>query len=209
MSDAFFSKPRPFSKRKRTDDGGSGSAPSPSRGGGRNGTSSRGSSLQRGGRGGDRGRGSSRGGRGGRTGGRDSQQQGGKGKGRRRDDDDDEELDVADTGFDSDDAGSQEPEGEQDDGTEEEDELETPAQKRLRLSQMYLSTLEKDKEGASRSLFPSYLSPARYSADPRRARAEDHGFDAADLDRDIIADRLQQDVVRPPSFHRPSPVARS
>ncbi|GAA5944153.1 hypothetical protein JCM3775_001082 [Rhodotorula graminis] len=170
MSDAFFSKPRPFSKRKRTDDDG-GSAPSPSRGGGaRNGTSSRGSSLQRGGRGGDRGRGSSRGGRGGRTGGRDSQQQGGKGKGRRRDDDDDEELDVADTGFDSDDAGSQEPEGDQDDGTEEEDDLETPAQKRLRLSQMYLSTLEKDKE-------------------------EDHGFDAADLDRDIIADRLQQDVL--------------
>ncbi|ORY81766.1 WD40-repeat-containing domain protein [Leucosporidium creatinivorum] len=56
--------------------------------------------------------------------------------------------------------------------SEEDDELETPAQKRLRLSQMYLKSLEKDVE------------------------QDDGGFDAADLDRDIIAERLQQDVLQ-------------
>ncbi|KAL8276387.1 hypothetical protein RQP46_011232 [Phenoliferia psychrophenolica] len=61
--------------------------------------------------------------------------------------------------------------GEDDDESEEEDESETPAQKRLRLSQMYLKSLEKE------------------------ARPDDGGFDAADLDRDLIAERLQQDVL--------------
>ncbi|BGP48556.1 pre-rRNA processing protein [Rhodotorula kratochvilovae] len=172
MSDAFFTKPRPFSKRKRADDADGATAPSSSSAGrtSRHGTSSRGAALQRGGGAGrdqrGRGRGGSAGGRGGRGGARDAQ---GKGKQRRREEDD-EELDVADTGFDSDDVGSDEAGGAEDDGTEEEDDLETPAQKRLRLSQMYLSSFEKDKE-------------------------EDHGFDAADLDRDIIAERLQQDVL--------------
>ncbi|GAA6050350.1 hypothetical protein JCM3770_002976 [Rhodotorula araucariae] len=164
MSDAFFSKPRPFSKRKRTDDADGATAPNRAS---RHGTSARGGALQRGGARKDRGRGGSAGGRGGRGGGRGAQD---KGKQRRRDDDDDEELDVADTGFDSDEVGSEDAGGAEDNVTDEEDDLETPAQKRLRLSQMYLSSLEKDKE-------------------------EDHGFDAADLDRDIIAERLQQDVL--------------
>ncbi|GJN90808.1 hypothetical protein Rhopal_003822-T1 [Rhodotorula paludigena] len=151
--DAFFSKPRPFSKRRRDD--ADGAAASPRTKTSRHGTSARGAALSRGGKE--------------RAGGRD--RAGAKGKQRRRGgDDDDEELDVADGGeFDSDDVGSEDA-GEADEGSEEEDDLETPAQKRLRLSQMYLKSLEKDKE-------------------------EEDGFDAADLDRDIIAERLQQDVL--------------
>jgi ribosomal RNA-processing protein 9 len=43
--------------------------------------------------------------------------------------------------------GSQDDVAAGEESSEEEDELETPAQKRLRLSQMYLKSLEKDKEG--------------------------------------------------------------
>ncbi|CEQ39458.1 SPOSA6832_00967 [Sporobolomyces salmonicolor] len=151
MSDAFFSKPRPFSKRKRE-----GAAPSSAKPG-RHGTSARGGALSRGG-----GRGGAKRGRGGRS--------GGDGKGKRRAEED-EELDLPDDGaFDSDELGSDVDGAEAQESSEEEDELETPAQKRLRLSQMYLKSLEKDKE-------------------------EEVGFDAADLDRDIIAERLQQDVL--------------
>ncbi|GAA6028387.1 hypothetical protein JCM8097_007007 [Rhodosporidiobolus ruineniae] len=154
MSDAFFqSKKRPFSKRG---DG----APSTSKAG-RQGTNARGGAL---GRGGGRG-----GARGGKTGGRGGAAAA-KGKGKRRqDDDDDLEADGGDH-FDSDEIGSDEAEGADEVSSEEDDDLETPAQKRLRLSQMYLKSLEKDKE-------------------------EDHGIDAAQLDRDIIAERLQQDVL--------------
>ncbi|GAA5904054.1 hypothetical protein JCM6882_003813 [Rhodosporidiobolus microsporus] len=160
MSDAFFSKPRPFTKRTRDDAG----APSKAS---RHGTSARGGALSRGGRGG-RGGGARRdgaGARGGRGG-----AAAGKGKGKRRaDEDEDLDADGGDN-FDSDDIGSDEAEGAEEFSSEEEDDLETPAQKRLRLSQMYLKSLEKDKE-------------------------EEFGFDAADLDRDIIAERLQQDVL--------------
>ncbi|GAA5997460.1 hypothetical protein JCM5350_008230 [Sporobolomyces pararoseus] len=158
MPDAFFSKPRPFSKRKREEEGEGGQRSGKSTS--RNGTSSRGA------RGGSssrvRGRGNGR-----RDGGGDRNDN----KGKRRQEEEDEELDLPDDGaFDSDDMGSQDNVAAAEESSEEEDELETPAQKRLRLSQMYLKSLEKDKE-------------------------EEIGFDAADLDRDIIAERLQQDVL--------------
>ncbi|GAA5893549.1 ribosomal RNA-processing protein RRP9 [Sporobolomyces salmoneus] len=158
MPDAFFSKPRPFSKRKREGEGeGAQRTGKPAN---RNGSSSRGA------RGGGNTRGRGRG-NGRRDGGGDRNDQ----KGKRRQEDDDEELDLPDDGaFDSDDMGSQADGAAAEESSEEEDELETPAQKRLRLSQMYLKSLEKDKE-------------------------EEIGFDAADLDRDIIAERLQQDVL--------------
>ncbi|GAA5925462.1 ribosomal RNA-processing protein RRP9 [Sporobolomyces koalae] len=158
MPDAFFSKPRPFSKRQREGDGeGSQRSGKPS---------SRNSSASRGARGGANARGRGRG-NGRKDGGRDRHEN----KGKRRQEDEDEELDLPDDGaFDSDDMGSQDDAAAAEESSEEEDELETPAQKRLRLSQMYLKSLEKDKE-------------------------EEVGFDAADLDRDIIAERLQQDVL--------------
>ncbi|GAA6060021.1 hypothetical protein JCM10212_001179 [Sporobolomyces blumeae] len=163
MPDAFFSTPRPFSKRTRAATEGGGDS--------RSGKSTGRSGTSRGGaRGSGRGRGAARGGR--ATGPR---RQDGKGK-RRQDDvaaDEDEELDLADDGaFDSDDLASGDEAGGAEEGSsEEDDDLETPAQKRLRLSQMYLQSLEKDKE-------------------------EEVGFDAADLDRDIIAERLQKDVLQ-------------
>lgn len=134
MSDGFFTKPRPFTKRKRED------AP------GRD-TSNRNGVTR--GRGGSRGasRGGARGGRGGggaRGGGR-AGEEGGKGKRRERD----EELDdgKGGGGFDTDSEGSVlSGEGEEYSGSEaSDDELETPAQKRLRLAQMYLQSLEKNK----------------------------------------------------------------
>ncbi|BGP32431.1 pre-rRNA processing protein [Rhodotorula toruloides] len=153
MSDAFFSKPRPFSKRKRDD------SATTSRQASRHGTSARGAALSRGGK--ER--------TNGRKGTAGAGANGARNKGKRRAEEDDEELDADGGDFDSDDVGSDEAEGAEK-GTDEEDDLETPAQKRLRLSQMYLKSLEKDKE-------------------------EEYGFDAADLDRDIIAERLQQDVL--------------
>ncbi|GAA5872854.1 hypothetical protein JCM8547_005719 [Rhodosporidiobolus lusitaniae] len=156
MVDSFFSdKKRPFSKRKGDDAGATASSKS------RSGVSSRGSALTRGGRGGKRG---------GAAAGRNGERGRAQGKGKRRADDEDEELDVnGGGGFDSDEEDG-DGAGGAEYSSEEDDDLETPAQKRLRLSQMYLKSLEKDKE-------------------------EEVGFDAADLDRDIIAERLQQDVL--------------
>lgn len=133
MSDAFFSKPRPFSKRKR-DDGATASRPST-----RHGTSARGAALSRGGK--ER--------TNGRKGAAGAGANGSRNKGKRRAEEDDEELDADGGDFDSDDVGSDDAEGAED-GTDEDDNLETPAQKRLRLSQMYLKSLEKDKEGVLR-----------------------------------------------------------
>ncbi|GAA6000077.1 hypothetical protein JCM10207_006040 [Rhodosporidiobolus poonsookiae] len=157
MSDAFFSsKKRPFSKRQSND------SPATASKGSRHGTSARGAALNRGGRGGGAGgkRGAVNGARGGSA---------ARGKGKRRADEDDE-VEENDDHFDSDEVQSDDAEGDEEVSEDEDDDLETPAQKRLRLSQMYLKSLEKDKE-------------------------EEIGFDAADLDRDIIAERLQQDVL--------------
>lgn len=138
MSDAFFSKPRPFSKRKRDD------APAGAARAGRHGTSARGQSLSRGGKERQNGRGGSS-----AAGGRQQN------KGKRRADAEDEELDEANADqFDSDDVGSDDADGAEQGSEDEEDELETPAQKRLRLSQMYLKSLEKDKDGKSLSCAP-------------------------------------------------------
>lgn len=133
MSDAFFFKPRPFSKRKRDD------AATTSRQASRHGTSARGAALSRGGK--ERTKG--------RKGAVGAGANGSRNKGKRRAEEDDEELDADGGDFDSNDVGSDEAEGAEE-ATDEEDDLETPAQKRLRLSQMYLKSLEKDKEGALR-----------------------------------------------------------
>lgn len=147
-NDAFFTAARPFTKRKRED------GPNASRTGtaGRRGTprgSSRGGSARGGAsRGGSTGRGgaSSRGGAG-----RGGRSEGGDRKGKARANEVDEELDVADGmngGFDSsdDEEGVNGKDGDEDfeEEEDEEDDNETPAQKRLRLSQMYLKSLEKD-----------------------------------------------------------------
>jgi ribosomal RNA-processing protein 9 len=158
MSDAFFTNPRPFTKRKR-EDGPNASASrsgTSGRGGGRD-FNNRGSSSRGGTRGGSSRGASTRGGsRGGVTngtrGGRGSATSRGGGtdrKGKRRADDD-EELDkvgenAMNGGFDSDsDDADQQDDNEEEDQSESEDETETPAQKRLRLSQMYLKSLEKE-----------------------------------------------------------------
>lgn len=129
MSDAFFNKPRPFTKRKREDGPQSSS---------RSGTSSRGNALTRGSRGGARGagrgaRGASRGARGGRGGGS------GPLEGKRAVVEQDEELSEG---------GSDSGNGDEDDqdefSSEEDDAMESAAQKRLRLSQMYLEQLKRD-----------------------------------------------------------------
>lgn len=62
-------------------------------------------------------------------------------------------------GFDSDDGMDEPLEEEEVDESEEDDDNETPAQKRLRLSQMYLKTLEKDTRLGTSVL----SSPANHS----------------------------------------------
>ena len=83
-----------------------------------------------------RGRGAARGGRGG--------EQDRKGK---RKAEEDEELDEPEDGNGSYDSESPMEEDDEDTQSESEDDTETPAQKRLRLSQMYLKSLEKDTTG--------------------------------------------------------------
>ena len=73
--------------------------------------------------------------------------------------------------------------------TDEEDETETPAQKRLRLAKVYLDGLKQSQRGT----LP--LSMASDTAADVSAE-EDGGFDAAEIDRELISSRLRQDVVR-------------
>lgn len=212
MSDQFFKDPRPFTKRKREE------GPNAA-GAGRSGSGSGRSFGERGGRGGSRGsdrggrgsrgssrgdRGSSRGARGGGRGGRGAPVVESGNSKRRAQEMEDEELDepgAGGGGFDSDEALGEDAEEEEEDSSEEEDDVnETPAQKRLRLSQMYLKTLEKD---TSRGLFFVSRSQCETSADASLLLCvEDIGFNAADLDRDLIAERLQQDVVRSISLQK-------
>jgi ribosomal RNA-processing protein 9 len=58
----------------------------------------------------------------------------------------------------------------EDEATSESDEGETAAERRLRLAERYLETLKEE--------------------------VDEVGFDAAELDRDLIAERLKEDVVR-------------
>jgi ribosomal RNA-processing protein 9 len=81
-----------------------------------------------------------------------------------------EESDDLDSGV-----GSQEDAQAIEDVSSDEAEDETAAQKRLRLAEMYLESLQDEA-------------------------AAEGGFDAKDLDRDIIAERLQSDVVSPLFF---------
>lgn len=184
--DAFFTNPRPFTTRKKEDGPNNRSGTSTfRRGATRGATRGAGRGAARGGatRGSaGRGRGAARGGRGG--------EQDRKGK---RKADQDEELDEPEDGNGSFDSDSPMEEDDEDSQSESEDDTETPAQKRLRLSQMYLKSLEKDTTGGEQ------LVPAQDGWDTDRLHnPDDIGFNAADLDRDLIAERLQQDVVRSP-----------
>lgn len=68
-----------------------------------------------------------------------------------------------------------------------EDESETAAQKRLRLAKMYLENLEQSKQGK--------WALTCVGMELIRMRADRPGFDAEEIDKDIIAERLQRDVV--------------
>lgn len=121
-----------------------------------------------------------------------------RGSGRRggREERDDEELggsgsdDYEGASDDSDDIGGGGLQEDDFDSEAEEDAKETPAQKRLRLAKQYLDSLKSGQKGWSRCVYLHYriLSPYLHLTD-------NAGFDAADLERDIIAERLQKDVV--------------
>ncbi|KAK4048342.1 pre-rRNA processing protein [Microbotryomycetes sp. JL201] len=159
MTDVFFNKPRPFSKRKRPS--GDGSVPGkPSRSG---------KPVNRGANGVSRGAGKAAG----RSTKSDKTGKPSR-RGTRTDPDEDDERDEFGFGSDDDDSDAQRARDDEDalqGSSDEEDATETPAQKRLRLSQMYLASLQKD------------------------AQADEIGWDAAQMDKDIIAERLQKDVL--------------
>jgi ribosomal RNA-processing protein 9 len=69
----------------------------------------------------------------------------------------------------------------------EEDEDETPAEKRLRLARLYLESV-KEGLGASRFCFIFALNSGG-------AVAADGEVDAAEIDRELISQRLQKDVL--------------
>ena len=70
----------------------------------------------------------------------------------------------------------------------EEDETETPAEKRLRLAKMYL---EEMKEGLGKRLL---RYDNRLSVVTHYLLAAEGDYDAAEIDKEIIAARLKQDV---------------
>ena len=92
------------------------------------------------------------------------------------------------------------------DSAEEEEARETPAQKRLRLAKQYLDTLKAGQEACgslvadwSRSRPPApsdFFPPLRCGQSRNAITAAAGDIDAAELERDIIAERLQKDVVR-------------
>jgi ribosomal RNA-processing protein 9 len=69
----------------------------------------------------------------------------------------------------------------------EEDEDETPAEKRLRLAKLYL-------EGVKEGLGEFLLALLYYNVHPSQILA-DGEFDAAEIDRELISARLKQDVM--------------
>ena len=110
-------------------------------------------------------------------------QQSSKGKkpAKRAREEDDEEIDEGGSGSDL-------GQGRQlSDVSSGEDESETAAQKRLRLAKMYLENLEQSKQGALWSCLCWQRADSM--------RADRPGFDAEEIDKDIIAERLQRDVV--------------
>ncbi|KAM0791198.1 hypothetical protein ACM66B_005680 [Microbotryomycetes sp. NB124-2] len=166
MTDVFFNKPRPFSKRKRDGcDVGGGVSSS----GARKGSARSGKPAQRA-------NGASR--PQGKVAGRFDKSSKGSQRGLKRrrggqDEDEDELRDQVGFGSDDDSDDARRQRDEEDDlqgSSDDEDATETPAQKRLRLSQMYLASLQKDAQ-------------------------DDIGWDAAQMDKDIIAERLQKDVL--------------
>lgn len=85
-----------------------------------------------------------------------------------KDDDDDESISGSDSdGFDSEPEVEDENEVRDEDGSD--DEAETAAERRLRLAERYLENVKET--------------------------VDEVGFDAADIDRDLIAERLQEDVA--------------
>ena len=72
---------------------------------------------------------------------------------------------------------------EEDASTESDDEDETGAERRLRLAERYLENLKEE--------------------------VDEVGFDAEEIDRDLIAERLQEDVVRIQyHFHPPTKILK-
>lgn len=74
--------------------------------------------------------------------------------------------------------------------TDEEDETETPADKRLRLAKLYLETVRNEL---------GTVLPSNYTSWAERVAAQNDGAynaDAADADRELITARLQKDAVR-------------
>lgn len=71
----------------------------------------------------------------------------------------------------------------------EEDENETPAEKRLRLAKLYLEGVKQDL-GLGTYIILSLIS----SQHSKQAEAEGE-FDAAEIDKELISSRLKQDVL--------------
>lgn len=72
-------------------------------------------------------------------------------------------------------------------GSGEEDEEETPAEKRLRLAQLYLDSV---REGLG--IFPYFFTEIPTDVWPALADGE---YDAAEIDKELISARLKQDVL--------------
>ena len=71
----------------------------------------------------------------------------------------------------------------------EEDDMETPAEKRLRLAKLYVESV---KEGFGMWLIVALHTTSKKSLFTATAEGE---FDAAEIDKELIASRLKQDVL--------------
>lgn len=99
----------------------------------------------------------------------------------------DEELEDGHVGaFDDVDLEPPPPEDEDDHGVDD----ETPAQKRLRLAKMYLDSV---KTGLGRR--PRKTKGDESGSEESLGEGEVEGWDAEDIDREIIEARLQKDIV--------------
>lgn len=75
----------------------------------------------------------------------------------------------------------------------EEEIEETAAEKRVRLAKAYLGTIEESLDG--KQDFSVWHIVCSSDIDMRNVLDDINGFDAADLDRDLIAERLKKDDV--------------
>lgn len=127
-----------------------------------------------------------------------------KGKERRRKGRDDDEIEEGvgeglEDDDDDDDGFGRRSEDEGVGTSEEEDNRETPAQKRLRLAQAYLDELKKGQElGEYRKPHwrRCFSVPFAEGIGRRFWGTDETTIDAAEIDRDLISDRLQKDVLQ-------------